>query len=161
LVLTRPVSGGSGTGIPGMSITTINGQQILTLEDTTRSNKILSVAEVPVVYSENTLDDLEWINIGNAADADSSYIANFDGTIVAACGHCENVGNNDKNINLYINTTDIGAIGSFSGVGADIFINNTLNIDFNQGDTIRLRAMNINVGKIQDSVIKLTIKWRG
>lgn len=161
-VLTRPVSGGgSGTSVPGMTITNINGQPILTLEDTTRSNKILSVAENPVSFAENVLQHNDWLGIGTANDADSAFVAEFDGTIVAATGLCENVNNKDKNINLYINTTNKGAVGSFTGVALDTFINTTLNIDFNQGDTIRLRAVDGTAGRIQDSVIKLTIKWRG
>jgi hypothetical protein len=162
-VLTRPISSGSGvgTGVTGMTITNINGQPILTLEDTTRGNKILSVAENPVSFAENVLDHNNWLQIGNAGDADSAFVADFNGTIVASTGHCENVNNNDKNINLYINSADQGAIGSFTGATADTFINTTLNIDFNQGDTIRLRAKDGTPGLIQDSVIKLTIKWRG
>jgi len=159
-VLTRPISGG-GAGISGMTTTNINGQPMITLEDITRSNKILSVAENPVSFAENVLLHNDWIQIGTASDANTAFVADFDGTIVAATGICENVRNHDKNINLYINSTDQGAIGSFTGSTLDTFINTILNIDFNQGDMIRLRAVDGITGKIEDSVIKLTIKWRG
>jgi len=160
-VLTRPISTGGSTGVVGMSITNINGQPMITLEDTTRSNKILSVAENPVTFAENVLLHNDWIQIGTANNADTAFVADFNGTIVAGTGICENVRNHDKNINLYINNVDKGAIGSFTGPTLDTFINTTLNIDFNQGDTIRLRAVDGTTGKIEDSVVKLTIKWRG
>jgi len=162
-VLTRPTSGGSssGIGIPGMTITIINGQPVLTLEDTTRGNKILSVAEVPVVYAENSLKHNDWLEIGNANNADSAYIATFDGTIVSATAQCENVNGNDKNIHLIINNVDQGAIGSLIGPTLDTFINTVIDIDFNQADSLRLQARDGITGKIEDTVVKLVLKWRG
>lgn len=159
-VLTRPTSSG-GIGIPGMTITNINGQNVLTLEDTTRGNKILSVSENPIMFSDNVLSNNDWISIGNARDADTAYVSELDATIVMAIGECENPGNNDKNIHLYINNVDLGTIGSFNGNVVDAFVNTTMNIDVNQGDTIRLRAKDGVAGKIQDTIIKLTLKWRG
>ena len=161
-VLTRPTSTSSATSsLPGVNITTINGQPTLTLQDTTRSNKILSVSENPLVFSENRLSHNDWVQIGTAKDADTSYVAEFDGTVVFASGHCENVRNNDKNIHVYINTVDMGPIGSFIGSSRDTFINTTLDIDFNQGDTIRVRAKDGTSGFINDTVIKIILKWRG
>jgi len=161
-VLTRPTSGGAGGGtVPGMTISTINGQPVLTLEDTTRGNKILSVAEIPIVYAENKLGNNDWVEIGNANNADTAYIATFDGTIVSATAQCENVRNNDKNIHLYINNVDQGPIGSLIGPTLDTFINTTIDINFNQSDSIRLRSKNGISGRIEDTVIKLVLKWRG
>lgn len=160
-VLTRPVASGGGTSVNGMTITNINGQPTLTVEDTTRGNKILSVSENPITYSENILGHNDWIQIGNARDAASSYVADFDGTVVFATGQCEDVNNNDKDIHLYINTTDMGSIGSLTGSTLDTFVNTTLNINFNQGDMFRLRSKNGTPGRIQDTVIKIILKWRG
>jgi len=162
-VLTRPSSagGGSGSAIPGMTITFINGQPKLTLEDTTRANKILSVAEVPIVYSENRLTNNDWIQIGTANNADTAYVVPFNGTIVSATGQCENVRGNDKNIHLYINNVDQGSIGSLIGPTLDTFINTTIDINFNQADSLRLRAKDGITGRIEDTVIKLVLKWRG
>lgn len=162
-VLTKPTGsgGGGGSTVPGMTITVINGQPVLTLEDTSRGNKILSVAENPISFAENRLGDLDWIQIGNANDADSGFVADLNGTIVFATGHCENVNGNDKNIHLYINGADQGSLGSLAGPATGSFINTTIDIDFNQGDVIRLRAQNGLTGNIQDTVIKLVLKWRG
>lgn len=161
-VLTKPVSGGgSGSGVSGLTISIINGQPILTLVDSSRADKILSVAENPVTWSENKLGNNDWIQIGTANHRESAYVADFNGTVTASTGQCENVGGSDKNIHLYINNVDVGSIGSLIGPTLDTFINTTLNIDFNQGDQLRLRAVNINSGQIQDTVIKLVLKWRG
>lgn len=163
IVLTRPNSGGGGSGssIPGLTITEINGQPMLTLEDTTRGNKILSVGEQVFVFAENTLRDQNWIRISNASDADSGFIADFDGTIVNFSAHCENTGSATKDIRVFIDGVDTANLGTISG-GTNATVNDTtLDLDFSQGQRIRLRAIDGSPGLIQDTVIKLTVKWRG
>lgn len=178
LFFLRGKGGGSSSGssgdINGLAVTIINGQPMLTLEDTTRTipgsplePKVLSVAEQSWEWSENVLYDQDWIQIGNASDGDSGVIADFNGTLVSATGHCENTDINQKDIRIYVNNADVGSIGTLSGGNNATFINTTLDVDFNQGDRIRLRAVNaagsplVGTGPIQDTVIKLTIKWRG
>lgn len=147
--------------LPGLTITTINGQPMLTLVDTTRANKILSVSESQAVFSENKLNHNDWIRIGDANDADSSYVAEFDGTLVYATAHCENTNANSKELHVYINAVDTVTVGTLSG-GANATIGNiTLNTDFSQGDRIRVRAVDGISGDIHDTVVKLTVKWRG
>jgi len=171
-VLTRPTSsGGAGGGSPisGMTVTVINGQPMITLEDTTRGNKILSVSENPIMFSENILTNNDWIRIASASDRASGYVADFNGTIVSATGHCKKVNNNDKAIHLFTQGVDRGSIFTFFGSGEDYEINTTLNIDFNQGDKIRLVAKDVftgspptaTTGRIQDTVVKIVLKWRG
>lgn len=160
-VLTKPIPGGGGSSVTGLTVTVINGQPMLTLEDTARANKILSVADHPFSFAENRLSDLDWIRIGQSVDADSGFIADFDGTVTYATGHCENTGANLKNIHLFINTTDMGSVGTLSGGMNVTFINTTIDIDFVQGDRIRLQAQDGTSGNIQDTVVKLTLKWRG
>lgn len=148
--------------LPGVTITTINGQPMLTLEDTTRANKILSVGEQILTFAENALTDLDWVRIGNSNDADSGFIADFDGTIVYATGHCEDTGAGiSKDIRIYIDAVDTALAGTLSGGANATFNSNTLNVDFSQGDKIRLRAIDGAAGAIQDTVVKLTVKWRG
>lgn len=156
--ITVTIPGGS---ITGLTTTIINGQPMLTLEDTTRGSKILSVDEQVLVWSDNRVTDLDWMRIGRAANADSGYIADFDGTIVYASAHCEDTAGNAKDIRIYIDGADVGSIGTLSG-GTNIEINNTgLNFDFSQGQKIRIRARQGFGGPIRDTVVKLTIKWRG
>lgn len=157
----------TGTLPPGLAITVINSQPMLTLEDTTRANKILSIGEQPLVMGENVLSHLDWLRIGgNATDADSGFIADFDGTVVYATGHCENALGNSKQMHLIITTpalvtTDHGNMGTLSGGTNVTFVNTTLNVDFNRGDRIRVQSQGIGTGNILDTVVKLTLKWRG
>jgi hypothetical protein len=146
--------------LPGVDITIINGQPMLTLIDTTRANKILSVAESNITFSENKVNHNDWIQIGNANDADSGYIAEFDGTLVYASAHCENTGGNTKEIHFYIGAADSATLGSLTGGANATFNNVTLNTDFVQGDRLRVRAHDGAGGDIQDTVVKLTLKWR-
>lgn len=168
LVLTRPLSGGSSS-LPGdLELTIINGQPTLTFVDNTRTTgspavagKRLSVVEHNLRFAENALGNLDWIRIGNATDGDSSYVADFDGTVVFVSMHCENTGANAKDIHLFINGTDQGSIGLLTGGANVTLVDTSLNIDFSQGDRIRLQAQNGSGGQIQDTVIKLSVKWRG
>ncbi len=153
-----------GVGIPGLSVVDINGQPTLVLEDTTRANKKLSIAEQPLMWSENVLNNDDWIRIGNANDADDGYVMDFDGTLVYATAHCENTNGNSKDINLWVNGVFVLTIGTLTGaVGSNVqFVNTLLNYDFNQGDKIQLRAQDPGLsGNILDTVVKLTVKWRG
>ncbi len=150
-----------GAGITGMALTVINGQPMLTVEDSTRSDKILSVGEQEFTWAENKLNDQDWIEIGKANDAETGFIADFDGTIVYGSAHCENTGASSKDVRIYIDAVDTALLGTLSG-GANAEINNTtLDVDFSQGQKIRLRAIDGVAGDIQDTVVKLTVKWRG
>lgn len=151
----------------GLAVTTINGQPMLTLVDTTRGlgspppGKILSVAEQVLIFSNNQLVAEDWLNIGNAADATTGFVADFNGTVVFSTGHCADTSTNSKDIHLYINSTDKGSIGTLTG-GVDVsFSNETLDVDFVKGDKIQLRARQGTGTGIQDTVVKVTVKWRG
>lgn len=157
VVLLRPAGGG---GTSDITISTINGQLVPTFEDTTRGNKQLSVAAHDVHFAENVLSNLDWLRIGNANDADSGYIAELDGTLVFASAHCENTNANSKDIHLFINGADQGSLGTLGGGANVTFINTTVNIDFSQGDRIRLQAQQGSGGNIQDTVVRLSLKWR-
>ena len=152
-------AGGFG-GTSDISISTINGQLVPTFEDTTRGNKQLSVAAHDVHWAENVLSDNDWLRIGNANDADSGYIAELDGTIVFCSGHFEQTNANSKNVHLFINGADQGSLGTLGGGANATFINTTINIDFSQGDRIRLQAQNGSGGNIQDTVVRMSLKWR-
>lgn len=146
-----------------LEITIINGQPMLTFLDTTRGSpgKQLSVTDHVLSYSDNSLGAGSWVEIGNAVDADAGYIVDFDGTIVFATGTCTDTNGNSKEIHLFVNGSDEGSIGTLVGAGVVSFVNVTLNVNINQGDRIRLQAQQGSGGIIEDTVVKLTIKWRG
>lgn len=147
-------------GFGGLSVTTINGQEILTLVDTTRSDKILSVGDTSVTWSENKIGNNDWIEIGNSVDALSGYVVPLNATIVKITAHTSDNKGITKPIQLYIDGVLDGTIGTFAGgAGEDTFRNVTLNIDVTQDQKLRLRGG--TGGTIEDTVITLWLKWRG
>lgn len=147
----------------GLAMSLISGQPMLTFIDDTRgvSGKRLSVSDQVLVFAENQLAANDWLEIGSAVDATSGYIANFPGTIVHASIHCANGNGNTKNIHVFVNGVDAGSIGIVTAGANTSLINNTIDIDFTQGDKIRLQAQQGSGGAIHDTVVKLTLKWRG
>ena len=161
IVLTRPVSAkkppSSGSSISGLQTSIINGQTFLTLTDSTR-NKTLSVSENVLLFSRNHLGFNEWLRVGNTTDAASGFVAEIDGTICFASAHCENAKGASKDIHIYINDSDMGSIGTLTSSGEAKFVNTSLNLDYQQGDVIRLRA--VGNDKIEDTIVKVTTKHR-
>jgi len=156
--ITVTIPGGS---ITGLTTTIINGQPMLTLEDTTRANKILSVSEQELTWSDNKVNNNDWLLIGKAKGKEVGYIADFDGTIVYASAYCKDTKANSKEIRIYIDGANSGSVGTLSG-GTEITITNTtLDLDFTQGQKLRLQAIDGSGGDIKEVIVKLTIKWRG
>lgn len=147
--------------MPALTLSTINGQPVITLVDTTRGDKALSIDSNQLAWSNNDLDHNEWMRVGDAGDADSGYIAPLDGTIVWATAHCEDADNDVKDIHVYVNAVDQGSLGNLSGTDNATFVNSTVDIDFNQGDRIRLRAVGAASGDIKDTIASIHLKWRG
>lgn len=161
------VIGGVLDSLNAIAISNVNGQPVLTIVDDTRGDKRLSTDSNFLTWSENSLGNNDWIRLGSATDAESGYIAPLDGTIVWTTGHCENTAGNSKDIEVYINGTSAGVLGTLTGAtgpnlaGNASFVDTTLNIDFAQGDLIRLRAIDgASSGTIQDTVVNMNLKWR-
>ena len=148
-------------GLGGLAVTTIGGQEILTLVDTTRANKVLSIQETALTWSENRVGNNDWMQIGNANDADSGFIVPLDATIVRVTAHTENDNNNTKDIDLYIDAANNGAIATFTAVnGENEDSDVTLNIDVNADQKLRLRG-GATGGAVEDIVVTIWLKWRG
>jgi len=164
IVLTRPLAVPSGTKITGLSTTIINGQPMLTYDDPSRADKTLSISEQNYIFARNRLKNDDWLRIATTSHADAGFVAEFDGTVCYASGHCEETGARSKEIHLFIDNIDMGIIGTLSGGNNALFTNTLLNIDYVQGQRIRLQAMDTTgspAGNIQDSVVTVTIKHRG
>jgi len=147
-------------GFGGLAVTTINGQEVLTLIDTTRANKVLSVGDTSVTWAENRVTNNDWLQIGSAVDALSGYVVPLNATIVKVTAHTENNRGNTKPILLYIDGALNSTIGTFAGAsGEDQFVDPALNIDVTQGQKLRLRGG--TGGRIEDTVITVWLKWRG
>jgi len=147
----------------GLAVTTINTQEVLTLIDTTRSNKVLSVETTAVTWSENRIGNNDWVQIGNANDSNVGYIIPMNATIVKISAHTTDDNNNTKDIDLYIDdVSSTTGIVSFSPAtnGQNEYSNVALNIDVNANQKIQLRGASTG-GPIEDTVITIWLKWRG
>lgn len=141
------------------SVSTINGQPIMTYTDTTRT-KTLSVESHVYNFGENALTHLDWIRIGNVADADSGHIMPLDGTIVYFTAHCENTNANSKDLHLFRDGTDEGSLGTLSGGANAEVTDTTIDIDFSAGEKIRIQAQGAGSGQIEDTIANVTVRWR-
>ena len=148
-------------GIVDLTFSTINGQTILTYEDGTRT-KTLSVDSNTYTFSDNTLDDGSWVEIGNAIDTDAGHIMPFDGTIVGVTAMTENANASTYELDLFINgALDSAGIATLTGTGIDTDVDMTLDRDFSQGDRIRIQVdRTAGSGIMQDTVVNLLVRWR-
>lgn len=141
------------TGIGG-----VKSEPMAFSPDATRGNKMLSSESFTIIFSENMVNNMDWIQVGIASDSDSGFIMPFPGTIVRATAHCEDAKSNTMNFHLYINAGSIGSLFAINGAGEQSAAALNLNHDFEAGDKLRLRG--VGSGKIEDTVIILWIKWR-
>ena len=113
------------------------GQPVPAYVDSTRANKVLGVPVYTYTFSEQTVDDEDWIG-GFLAPAGIGFIIPENATLVAATLYCED--SNGKGIDLYLDAVNQGNIitSAVSGTTED-YVNN-LNIDIAQGQKVRLRA---------------------
>lgn len=161
IVLTRPLA---IPQITGLSTTVINGQPMLTYDDPARAGKTLSISEQNHIFSRGSLQNLDWVRVANVSHTQAGFVAEFDGCICYAAGHCEETGVHSKDIHVFVDGVDKGSIGTLAGGDNVKFTNTVLNIDYLQGQVIRLQVKDTpssTAGKIQDTVITVTIKHRG
>jgi len=149
-------------GIDGLNLTTVGGQVHLTLVDTTRANKVLSVAVVNYLYAETNVGNNDNIRIGEVPSASVGHIVPFDATIIGVEGLAVNDLGNAKAIDLFVNDVlNTSAIGTFAGASAEsTFSDTTLNIDVSAGDKLQLFG-DATGGIIEGVVVTLYVKWRG
>jgi|GEM_PF-5437104 len=136
--------------------TLINSQPHIVFNDNTRT-KILSTTMNNFLWAEAKINNNEWMQIGHAVDTQTGYIMPFKGTIVGVAVHCENTNGNSKDFRIYINGNEhvIGTLNSGNDVS---LVDMSLNLDFSQGDKIRLRGG--SGGTIEDTVVTVFTRWR-
>lgn len=135
----------------------INGQYHQVFIDPNRT-KTLSTSIVNYYWSESQVSNNEWMEIGSSTTIGTGYVMPFDGTVVGMTIHCDNSGNSTKDMSLYVNNSNNGTVATVTG-GADVsFVDMTLDMDFLQGDKIRIKAG--AGGPIQDVVINILVRWR-
>lgn len=154
------------TNILGITIEAIGGSSSpaevqVFVEDPTRSDKKLSITEMTFTFSDNIVQNLGWVEVGNAVDALTGYIIPMNATIVRATGHTSSKGAASKAIDLYVDgALDTAGIITFpAGAGESEVSDFNLNIDIDAGEKIRLRGGSTG-GDMQDTVITLWLRWR-
>ncbi len=146
----------------GLAVTTIGGQEVLTLIDTTRTNKVLSIETTAVTWSENRIGNNDWVQIGSAVDALIGYIVPLNATIVKVTAHTSNDNNNTKAIDLYVDDVlKSASIATFTALNSQNEYSSVVdNIDIAAGEKLQLRGASTG-GNIEDTVITIWLKWRG
>lgn len=146
--------------IEGLELSTIDGEIILTFNDTTRTKR-LSVETVTVMWNDPLLSANEYLEMGGAAHADLGFVLPHDATLVKATGAVGDNNGNSRDIDLYVNQTlDTASILSFSGAsGPDTDADVTLDIDLSAGDVVTLRGDSTS-GDLDDIAVVLFFKWR-
>ena len=155
----------ASNGLTGLTLEQITGadselsEPMIFIVDTTRSNKVLSSECTMLPWSEPAVSNNDWIQIGGATDTDVGYIMPYDGTIIRATLHTSYGpgASNTMNIELWINSSNNGAILSVTGTGQQQNENTNLNLDFSAGDKIRLKGDGDSIG---DTIASVWVKWR-
>ena len=148
-------------GLTSLTFTDINGQSILTHIDTTRSSKVLSIDSHPYVFANNTIDDNEWMDIGDASNADVGITMPLDGTIVMATGQTEDDNGNTFEMDVYIDGVDSGSVGTLTGGANSEFQTTTVDLDFTQGQKIRVRGdRTAGSTELGDVAVVIIVRWR-
>jgi len=163
IVLTKPLAVPQKK-ITGLSSTIINGQPMLTYDDPVRGDKTLSISEQNRSFSRNKVRNNDWLRIDNTSHMDAGFVAEFNGTVCYASGHCEDTSGRSKDIHLYVDDVDMGSIGTLAGGKNVTFTNTLLDLNYDQGQRIRLQAVDSTgsvAGDIQNTIVTVTIKHRG
>lgn len=147
-------------GITGLTIATINGQPIVVYTDSTRT-KTLSTDSHPYVFANNALADNEWMDVGDASNTDLGITMPLNGTIVMATGQTEDDNGNTFELDVYIDAADSGSVGTLTGGANSEFQTTTLDLDFSQGDKLRVRGdRTAGTGSLGDVNVVLIVRWR-
>lgn len=148
-------------GLPaGLTIATINGQPIVVYTDSTRT-KTLSIESHPYQFADNAVGDNDWMDIGDAANSDVGITMPLDGTVVMATGQTEDANGNTFDLDLYIDAVDSGSVGTLSGASQSDFQTTTLNLNFTQGQKLRVRGdRTAGSGSLGDVTCMVIVRWR-
>jgi len=130
--------------------------------DSTRGNKFLSVESSIFDFGHRSPSNNSWLRPGNEHidSSKSGFIMPYDGTIVRATAQTNNTNNNSKTFSIFINLIENINILTLSGTGEVKDEVTNVNIDFNAGDKIRVRAKNGTGSKLSHTLVSIWVKWR-
>jgi len=147
----------------GLGFTVIDGEQILTLIDTSRSNKILSVEKMNYMLVEDRVTAGTYLDIGYLTNSDGGYVMPLNATIVGISLHVTDGNNTTIQYDLYVNgSLNTSNLISASTNGENKIQNNNLNIDLSSNDKIAMRGNRTSGSSTHRNVcVMLYVRWRG
>jgi len=152
--------------LPGLEFNTIGGEQFLTLTDPTRNNKKLSVEVGRYLYNGTTINSTVWLYIIDIVTDPIAYSVPFNATIVGistenefnASGTSDTVTEYDLHVD---STLRLGSFVTITGDQAQKYYNNTLDIDVNANQILKIQGRRTagSAGHVGVSIV-LFLRWR-
>jgi hypothetical protein len=137
-------------GMPSGSNKIVAGD--LYYQDPSRANKWLSTSEIQYSWTEKVVDG-KYMSIGHVSSAATGYLLPQDFTITKLS--ITSTSNPTKQMQIRINNSPVHTFNLSGG----LYINNTLNIDTQQGDVVKMFVSGAGQ-PIKNVVVSLFGKWR-
>jgi hypothetical protein len=121
-----------------------------------------SYAEMVVTFGDKYTQKRDWIRLGYNKHTYAGFVFPENGVITKITGHTTYAkGSGNKNIDLYINDTVYPGVLTFTADDQEEKVwNNNLNIQFSQGDKLRLRVNMPSSAKLYTVTFGVWFKWR-
>lgn len=142
--------------------------QLTKMYDSVRDKQLSSDMQA-FVFSGGVVTDLTWLRFFDSAavgfDDTCKLIMPNAGTIVGVSYHCADASDGDFDFSLYIDSTEHTGLASITGTSSTVVNQqqgyaNNLNVDFNAGQGLRVRALKTSGGDIDHLNVVLFIRWR-
>ncbi len=168
VTLTVLATAGSPVINIGLDVSTIEGNEVLTLIDVVRPGspagsptigKVLSVETVTKVWEKDKLSAGTWLSLGSAITNVMNYTVLRPATIIGASAVAGDCRGNARALELYINGIITTVLGTLSGSGIQTFETNNLDINLAKGDYVQIRGSLVG-NRIDEVVAQLYLKWR-
>jgi len=153
--------------LPGVGFTTIDGQEILTMIDSSRSNKILSVEKVNYLFSKTTVSNGSYLYFGDITSSSAGYVIPMNATLVGISYHKRTGDNINMRYDLYVDgSSHFQGIIYGTGSSEEKISDNALDVDLIKNQKIAIRATQTSGGgghnnSHYDVSITLYFRWRG
>lgn len=126
-------------------------------------DKWLSSGEINLTFGDSLVQASDWVRHvpSQISHSDSGFKSPMSGTLTRVTMTNTEVKQDDTQIFMYLNDTKIITPLLNMDISDNYFVDSNLNIDFNAGDVIRLRASESNNGlSVKNLAIVAFIRWR-
>lgn len=151
----------------GISTSIIGGQEMLAFNDSTRTNKLLSIEKAKFLFVQATVSAGTYLKIGNQnTSSTEGYIMPFDGTVVGISSHIVDPNGRTGTYDMHFdNDAGTPTLITYSGNNEQKMFDNTLDYDILAGQTLQFRCDSISGGGMNknqyDINVVLYVRWRG